>query len=389
LPNHPQEAIRAVADVATTGRYTTADGDVIDMTIMHNVLTPMFTKPNNFDPKNYGGNRDFFDQLFQTTAVETFWQTNGTVNTSTVQQLRAGETFKPGSHRYEFSTKSNSKEVINDYSTNPPSRLLAYEHSTMTSPLTDTRQTILESLPARSPQLGTDDLLQVGNKMLGIVQAPHLVARTGYGPGAENVNSSEELAGVLNSMKEKGQFPATVLVDSRDAVFNNSGKESASGGAHVINVQNIYKDADGKYLVEFTNQWGSTRDRLGRENAVPVEALYRALEFRPPEAAKARTVKAWLGQNKDRLTKQALGASALWGLNWATSAMSNTKDKTTDQHRDPLEEEKMVRFFQEMQERNDREQRPFVYPEINGKEPLAPASALSYVFGRKITTSIE
>ncbi|RTL38775.1 MAG: hypothetical protein EKK48_20260 [Candidatus Melainabacteria bacterium] len=285
---HPSEALQMVTDVATTGKFITSSGSIIDMSAMNNVLTPFKDVANNaFNPANYGG-RDYFDQLFQTTSIETFWQTqatNGARPTSTVWDVRAGNPFRPGDLRYEFSNTpgvSKTGEVINNYSTNPPTRQLAPKSSTMIDPLTGKPQRVVEWVPAESPNLSGDQMLQINKEIVGRNDPPHMLARNSDA-AAVNINSSDELAAQLKQMQQNGGFPATVFVDTRDPLISGRPEDGGQGGAHVINVQNVF-EKDGKLYVEFTNQWSSANDHLGNK-AVPVEDLFRAMEYRPPEQA--------------------------------------------------------------------------------------------------------
>ena len=95
---HPADALRMVTDVATTGKFVTESGHIIDMTAMNNVMTPFKIQAgdNAFDGIKQPGKRDYFDQLFQTTSVEIHWQTqraNGVRPASTVAELRGGNRF--------------------------------------------------------------------------------------------------------------------------------------------------------------------------------------------------------------------------------------------------------------------------------------------------------
>ncbi len=282
IQTHPSEALQMVTDVATTGRYITADGHIVDMTAMNNVMTP-FRIPgdNNFNTSTYSG-RDYFDQLFQTTSVETFWQTqtNGVRPTSTVAQLRAGSDFRPGDLRYEFTNQpgaSESGEVINNYATNPPTRQMVVKPSKMVDPLTGKPAEVYEWVPGDTPDLNAQQMLQIDRQVLGYDEAPHILSRGDEGTTV--VKSPQELSDQLRDLQKNGHFPATVVVDSRDPMLSGRPEDGGQGGGHVINVQNVF-EKDGKLYVEYTNQWSSEADHLG-DRAVPVEDLYRAMERRP------------------------------------------------------------------------------------------------------------
>lgn len=284
---HPSEALQMVTDVATTGKFITSTGSIIDMSAMNNVMTPFKNVVDNaFNSSNYGG-RDYFDQLFQTTSVETFWQTqsNGVRPTSTVADVRAGNPFRPGDLRYEFSNEpgiSKTGEVINNYSTNPPTRQVGLKASTMIDPLTGKPMVVREWVPAEAPNLSGKQMLQIDREITGVNDPPHMLGRNSD-PDATNVNTSDELAAELKQMQQNGGFPATVFVDTRDPLISGRPEDGGQGGPHVINVQNVF-EKDGKLYVEFTNQWSAQNDHLG-SRAVPVEQLFDAMRYRPAGAA--------------------------------------------------------------------------------------------------------
>ncbi|HEY9676693.1 MAG TPA: hypothetical protein V6C76_01730 [Drouetiella sp.] len=292
MQRHPSAVIQMVTDVATTGKYITADGDIIDMHTMNNVMTPFRINggDNNFDPKIYSG-RDYFDQLFQSTAVETHWQTTedpskGIKRASTVDELRNGDTFHPGDLRYEFADLPGTKptgEVINDYSTNPPSRYLKQQTWKTDDPLTGTNQVIWHWEPTASPELSGSDMLYVGHEILGYDEPPHMLGRDSD-KDAINVVSADDLAQKLHDMQVNGDFPATVFVDTRDPLFHSGPGDRVDGygGYHVISAQNVFQK-NGKWYVEFTNQYDQSADHIGPGREVPVEDLYRAMEYRPPK----------------------------------------------------------------------------------------------------------
>jgi hypothetical protein len=286
---HPSDALRVVSDVATSGRFITDTGSVIDMSAMNNVMHPLAgTVHNQFNPSEYSG-RDMFDQLFQSTVVEAHWQTqsgDGVKRSSTVWDLRNGEAFQPGDLRYEYTSapdQGNSGEVINDYSTNPPTRKLVHRPSTMVDPLTGKLQSVLEMKPAVSPELTGQQMLSVGKAILGHEEPPHMLSRDGNDPYAVQVHSVEEMVEKLKEMQQNGGTPTTVFVDTRDKLISGRAEDGGRGGAHVINVQSIELRGD-QYFVEFTNQWSAESDHLG-ERAVPAEELYRAMKYRPDAAA--------------------------------------------------------------------------------------------------------
>lgn len=281
---HPSEALDMISQVATTGRYVDATGNVIDMTLMKNVLTPFGKLEQGFDPANYQG-RDFFDQIFQSTSIETYWQSQGTNPTSNIWQLRAGQPFHPGDLRYEFTTQpghSNTGEVINNYGTNPPTRQLEPKWVMAKDPVTGEMKEQIEWVPAASPNLPIKQLQDIGRRILGRTEAPHIVAMEGVDPDAISIKTVEDLQKTLSDMQKTGVFPATIELDSRAPLLGGNGQDGGYGGPHVINVQKIYQNAEGKWMVEFTNQWTSATDHIGESRAVPLEDLHDAMRMRKP-----------------------------------------------------------------------------------------------------------
>ena len=297
--SHPSDILRMVTDVATTGRFIATDGTIIDMSQMKNMMTPFAEAGRlgkTFDPVSHtdltlDGRRDFFDQIAQSTAVETYWQrqtvnpkTNETVRpATTIHDERSGIPYRAGDLRYELGKvpgQTDGHEFIGDYSKNPPQRLQAWAFVTTKDPITGREQQVLEMKPATAPNLYADHLHAIGEQIRGGTEAPHFLAKEGVDPNAFAIKDAEHLRQVLEERQNTRGMPITVQVDTRDPLISNMTEEvvGGAGGQHVINVQRIYQK-DGQWVVDYTNQWGAKHNKSG----VPLEELWRSMDRRPPQ----------------------------------------------------------------------------------------------------------
>jgi hypothetical protein len=287
LLKYPSTAMRLVADIAATGRTVTKRAHVIDMTQFKGALTPLDVSENTIDPHNYKG-RDFFDQIIQTTAVNTYWQGCGAEpyykNASKITDLRAGKTYQLGDLRYELGL-GQTKEALTDYAEMPPKTLTRFKFFLGVDPVSGRTQTLLESEPAASPNLGCDDLNTIEEALLGFNDKPHIISSIDSdAPGTIRVSSSAELTNVLRDLKKSGALPATIYVDGTAPVYNYKGRLDGSSEIrrHVVNVQDIH-NVWGTWRVEITNQWGAAHNRLGRGNAIRLEDLWGSMLSARPE----------------------------------------------------------------------------------------------------------
>lgn len=285
ITKYPSAVIRVVTDAATTGRVVTTNGSLIDTRELKNVFTPINTTPSTFNFIEYRG-RDYFDQLYQTIAVNAHWQLRSTKYvkaTSTVDDLRAGKPFVPGQIRYEFSTLTPRPEVLVDYGYRIPERRNSSVRFKELSPISGLTKTSAYYEPASSPKLSVSDYKSIERELLGFTDGDHILASTSAAvEGAVIVDSPQELAVQLNAMKKAGVLPATVVVNPNTKLMRDVIANPNYISSHVVNVQNIF-EIGGKWKIEMTNQWGSNSDFLGRDRAIHVESLWESMSDAKPE----------------------------------------------------------------------------------------------------------
>jgi hypothetical protein len=297
---YPSRATRVIADVVENGRFIAADGTIIDMTQIRNGLTPYKQagnpQRNTFDATNntdltIDRQRDLTDQIFQTTVINTYWQRQSLVPNSwpsrtarratSIHEERAGVAYQPGDLRYELGVNDGNGEFLSDFSTNPPTRHNSFKHTRAYDPLVGRDQYRIEQAPSDNPEFGYHEMMDANAQVLGFTEAPHSIGRDTAGIG-NPVSSVEDMIAKMQRMKKDGVLPATAYVDARHSIFTGNpgdGGFSQGTGRHVVNVKGFY-EKDGKWYVEFTNQWGRDRNRIG-DNAVTAEEFFDALNHRP------------------------------------------------------------------------------------------------------------
>lgn len=247
---YPAAAVRLLADIATNGRYVSADGSVI-------VPTAASLKPD--DEAGFKsvrpGERPYASQIFQVTAVNVFWQ----------RQSRdpAGNAVARGSIKYEqlgVRMKPDTGERLMDYSQGKPVEAR------------DRRGNVL-----RQPYMRTNDVVEVSNQISGMLETDVLLEND-YKPDngllTKTFRSEAELANLLVQMKKNNRLPVILTVHTGNQPFRSDSRSSTSSGGvwHVLSVTDI-DESTGRVSVD--NQWGRGADHLGKK-AVPVADLYKA-----------------------------------------------------------------------------------------------------------------
>lgn len=272
----PSEAARLISDVATTGRYVTADGTVVDLSRVPGAMAPDaeaslglwagFDGTNNTDVR-MDGRRTWASQIFETTAANIKWARSNDFN------LQPGEVIL---YEKPYGPVPNS--------TDTGERLIKYKGG-------DDGRVVREEL-AQQPHIFDYELTDIHNQIVGRHDQNFVIRNgafdsTGLRAGDAAVVSSEaEFQQLLTNMKvqamrnpESNPFPAVLFVDVRHEPFRRflgAADVSGNSGAHVVNIQGIFVDpATGRYYVEVTNQWGSASNHLG-PNAIPLDVLYNA-----------------------------------------------------------------------------------------------------------------
>lgn len=319
---HPSEAVRLVTEVATTGRYITADGLIVDMRGIQGGLEPagpakIIDEATGLPKIKVDGNRHFADQIFQQTSVNSYWQgqtgwqfdnfSQGVRRATTIDGLRAGEQFRMGDVRYELVSPTgprDSGERMMDYTTNPPSRVQKTKWTAVTDPISgETFNRMMPDGPADQPYLFNEQIAAINKIMTGQEEPAHFFVRTEGVPGPNGsmvfTNSADNFRMQLLDLQSKGGFPATIYVDTRQPLFSDVlTAVFSSRGAHVINAQEVFQNEAGQWMVRFTNQWGSKSNKT-----VPLEDLYRAMKSMPEgsewRVRVSRLRERWFPSKKD------------------------------------------------------------------------------------------
>lgn len=280
---NPSEAARLISDVATTGRYITADGTVIDLSRVPGALAPDseaslglwqgFDAAGNRDIR-LDGRRTWASQLFETTAVNIKW------SRSLDFDLQPGEVIL---YEKPFGPVPGS--------TDTGERLYKYTVSA--------DGTIKGEELAKQPRIMDFELTDINNQIIGATDKNFVIRNgvydsTGIRTGdIATVNSEAEFQQLLLDMHtqavrdpKSNPFPAVLYVDVRHEPFRRffgSADIGGNSGAHVVNIQGILVDPNtGRYYVEVTNQWGSASNHLGA-NAIPLDVLYNATKPYAPK----------------------------------------------------------------------------------------------------------
>jgi hypothetical protein len=245
---HPSKAAKLVADVATTGLYTTQDG--IKVKIDAESMKPD-SEAKSGDSLN--GERAYATQLFNLAAVNVWYSA-----------------VKPGTHYEQQLKVDHGKEAVQeriiDYSSGKPQAVL--------DPVT--------KQPLESPYLSADQIAFISDKIVG-KHEPYAVLSFGskslYLPGekkqstrAIDVQDESDLQRILARLKHQHQLPAIAAVDTNvDPLNADSGCGLfGPGGGHVVNVTDF---AGGKQpRVSLDNQWSVKEDHPN--DSVSMHDLY-------------------------------------------------------------------------------------------------------------------
>jgi len=227
----PNEVAALVAEVATTGRYRTADGAVIDM---RGQLAPDPVALSNFGHQLGSGvnakgreyDRTYAGQIFQTTAVNVHWQTS--------RRAPDGSPCAPGDIAYRI---INGAERLVNTRTGAE-----YRKS--------------DGSPIDAPTLSLEDMKSLHNRIAGKDDYDFIVtadSKVQIGNDCVSLDTPEGLARYLEFQKAEGNLPVIVYLPGRGA------PGSADHSAHVVTVRD-YDSSTG--TAEVINQWGMSHDRL-------------------------------------------------------------------------------------------------------------------------------
>lgn len=237
---NPSEAARLLSDVATTGRYVTSDGVLIDVARIQGSLEPDTESLRLFGlrPPNdlrLDGQRTYASQIFEQTAVNIKYHQE--VGDSFFTQYRKVDNPLPGQSKHqlvEFSLNSNG--------------------------------VLQERIKSSSPNVSEDDLTALHNRISGkndknfVIQAPF--SRTNGAPRSYNPSSTVVMPRDLQEFEQllkntdANDFPLIVGVSCAHPQFKKNPKPGDPLG-HVMTVRGISErpPGSGKYYAELANQW--------------------------------------------------------------------------------------------------------------------------------------
>ena len=243
---HPERVANLIAEAALTGKHTLPSGESI--TLPESTLTPHndaigYPHPN--------GARGFAGQVFDSAAVNTLLQMQKMPYR--FDQLEPDPSLKG----------YKSGDILVDNETGKP----------LTDPLTGN---VREFNGLAAPQIvEVYKHLMSGSTNEDWLLDPNF-PKADTTDGIRTFDSPQELSSILKGLKEQGQFPFPIFVDTRMAPFwadSNGGLAGGSGGAHVLNIAD-YDPVSNSVLID--NQWSSHDDRLDASKAVPVDQLFSA-----------------------------------------------------------------------------------------------------------------
>lgn len=229
---NPAAATKLIAEVATTGGATAADGTKI-------VIDAKSLKADDESNHNPTADRDrsYASQLFQIAAVNIFWQRRDTDP--------AGNYATKGSLRFEQDPKkrgyfgNDTGERLMAYWSNPPKEL------------------------AKGPALGASDLKDITDQITGGTADGFVIEnQIKGGPNTMHVGSEQDLKDVLVKMKKSGDFPAIIRVHTGNEPFltdQGGGLSRSKGVWHVVSIT-AYDEQSGKVWID--NQWGKSSDHV-------------------------------------------------------------------------------------------------------------------------------
>lgn len=258
---NPSEAARLVTDMATTGQFTTRDGQ-----------TTVTMPPGSFSrdseaqghPPGYG-DRSYASQIFQVTAINLHHQTTPY---SYTDAAGVQHNVPAGGMRYEQipnPTPPDTGERLYDTTTNP------------------------RTLVKNEPDITDDGIVRVNNRLTGDtgngVMIDHSEYVYGNASGVTTVSSEKDLNDRIREAAEAKppKLPLIIGVHTGNEPFlhdSGGGAAGGSGGGHVITVTGY--EAGPPARVHVDNQWGEGVDYQGNRS-MSVHDLY--LTMRPPDNA--------------------------------------------------------------------------------------------------------
>jgi hypothetical protein len=241
---NPEAAAKLIADVATTGSFTTADGAKITPT----------ARSLQADDEAGGtwasdGERGLAGQVFQVTAANIKWQRQVVTPDFRLSKLGQIVYEQIPNKRSRFS--GDTGERVMDYNVTPPRETTKY---------------------SQGPSLSVSDLTDISNQITGKTEKDFVFENKVHaGRDTITVSSPQELETAILDAQKNGKLPAFIRVHTGNDPFltDQGGWFSRQRGVwHVVSVTN-YDQKSKKVSID--NQWGGSSDR-----AVDLEKLYKA-----------------------------------------------------------------------------------------------------------------
>lgn len=273
----PSEAVRLVADVATTGSYRTTDGRTtvtLDPGSIHADAESDRSRPRG--AAECSGDRSYASQLFEVTAVNigharrdyNIIDREGHI----LRTIPAGQVHYE-QHVPEAGTRPpDTGERLMDYSRTPPEEIPN-----------------LYGNPLRGTGLSNDQIVDINNAITGTNDAV-VIERAGLGAGdhTTTVSSPEQLQQTIERLQREGRLPAQIHVHTGNEPFlhdSGGGRAGGSGGWHMVTITgydagdpNAHPPRAPRVMLD--NQWGEDVDHTYPGSGISVGDLY--LATRPP-----------------------------------------------------------------------------------------------------------
>ncbi len=243
-----------IADVATKGKYTTADGTVVDLTHVPGALEPNTEAQAALASKldidkltdiKIDGKRTWVGQICELIAINIAWAENPSLHMGPRDVLMY---VKP---------QGGDQEQLAKYS-------LASDG------------TLHTEIIANSRKLSIADLIKIHNAIAGTNETGFAIVGPGSPAGDDYLQADNLIALdiILQDMKEQQVFPALLQVWMPNWPFDQI---EGNVAGRIINIQSVRWDNEtGQMLVEFISQLGEASNHLG-QLAVPSSELFAAM----------------------------------------------------------------------------------------------------------------
>ena len=292
---NPAEAARMVADMATTGHYTTMDGKT-HVSLKRSELTPLDKEAEN--RITAAGDRSYASQIFQLTAVNAFYANHGLTYTD----AHGKDKIVPaGKIRYEQLPEKSQ-------ASNSSGSRVTYERLIDTS---SGKDVVIQSdwkkhTPEDGPDFNCPDIAALGDTITGkgsTLVIEHSDNRDANGP-VRAFRNEAELQQLLTEAKQQGKLPAILGVDASQAPFSyDAGHATAldpSGEMgmhlHVVSIMD-YDDKSAKVFIHNPASDGESTDHLTSKTGLDTLTVMEA--SRPYDRKIRRGVYAAGGATSD------------------------------------------------------------------------------------------